>query len=87
MAGRDAHYWAVHSGPELDLVVPRGGHLYGFECKFSEVPEVTSSMRAAMAELELERLFVVHPGNRTFDLDERITSVSLTGLHEALRLL
>lgn len=84
MAGRDAHYWAVHSGPELDLVVPRGGRLYGFECKFGDAPTVTPSMRAAMAELELERLFVVYPGARTFELEERITAVALTGLRDAV---
>lgn len=83
-ADRDACYWAVHSGPELDLVVPRGGRLFGFECKCADAPEVTRSMRTAMAELELERLFVVYAGERTFALDERVTAVGLTGLEAAL---
>jgi len=31
-------------------------------------------------ELGLKRLFVVYPGTRRFELDDRITAVPLTGL-------
>ena len=32
------------------------------------------------ADLGLKRLFVVYPGTRRFELDDRITAVPLTGL-------
>lgn len=37
-AERDAPYFAVRSGAEFDLVVPRGGKLFGFEFKFADAP-------------------------------------------------
>lgn len=74
-AERDAYFWGTHGGAELDLLVSRGGKNYGFEMKFADAPSTTKSMRVALADLALERLFVVYPGARQFDLDERITAL------------
>ena len=76
-AERDAYFWATHGGAELDLLVARGGRHYGFEFKYDDAPGTTKSMRVALADLALERLFVVYPGTRRFDLDERITALPL----------
>jgi len=37
-------------------------------------------VRVALADLGLKRLFVVYPGTRRLELDDRITAVPLTGL-------
>jgi uncharacterized protein len=79
-AERDAYFWATHGGAELDLFLTRGGAKHGFEFKFSETPSTTKSMRVALADLGLKRLFVVYPGTRRFALDDRITALPLTGL-------
>jgi predicted AAA+ superfamily ATPase len=84
-AERDAHFWGVHRGAEIDLVVPRGGRLFGFECKFADAPAATRSMHTACEQLDLERLFVVYPGERSFDLGERIVAVPLGGLATVLQ--
>jgi predicted AAA+ superfamily ATPase len=84
-AERDAHFWGVHAGPELDLVVPRGGRLFGFEFKFADAPSATKSMLTAVEELDLARLFVVYPGERSFELADGIAAVPLGGLVTALR--
>jgi len=39
-------------------------------------------MRVAMTDLNLKRLFVVHPGTRRFELDDAIVALPLTGLLE-----
>ncbi len=70
------------SAAELGLLVTRGGARFGFEFKFSETPATTKSMRVAMTDLNLRRLFVVYPGTRRFELDEAITALPLTGLSE-----
>ncbi len=70
---RDAYHWAVHSGAELDLLVLRGGKRYGFELKYGDAPRMTRSMRVAQKDLELDRLFVVYPGEEEYALDERTT--------------
>lgn len=74
-AERDAHFWGTHAASELDLVVPRGGKLFGFECKYADVPTATKSMHDAREELGLEKLFVVYPGTRAFELGERIEAL------------
>ena len=68
-----AYFWSTHGGAELDLLVMHGGKRYGFECKLSDAPGTTRSMRAALSDLELEHLWVVYPGHEPYPLDERIS--------------
>jgi uncharacterized protein len=84
-AEREACFWGVHGGAELDLVVPRGGKRYGFEFKFADAPSATKSMHTAREELDLTRLFVVYPGERSFELGDRIEALPLGGLAASLR--
>lgn len=74
---RDAYYWATHSGAELDLLVFHQGKRLGFEFKFSDKPLITKSMRVAMDDLSLDHLYVVHPGEHCYPLDETITAINL----------
>lgn len=83
-AEHDACFWAVHSGPELDLVVPRGGRLYGFECKYADAPTITKSMQQAIEILGLEQLFVVVPGGRSVELAPRIRVLPLAQVQQEL---
>ena len=68
----DAFFWATHGGAELDLLLLRRSKRYGFEFKFSDRPSATKSMHVALADLGLEKLFVVVPGRASFPLTERI---------------
>jgi predicted AAA+ superfamily ATPase len=76
----DCHYWATHSGAELDLLVVRGGRRYGFEMKRTEAPSITRSMRSALEDLELTRLDVVHAGAETFPLEKRVRALAAADL-------
>lgn len=79
---RNVYFWATHAGAELDLLLFSGGRRFGIELKYGDAPRVTRSMRIAIEDLELERLFVVHPGSESFPLDERIEGVSILDLTE-----
>ena len=70
---RSAYFWSTHGGAELDLMVIAGGKRYGFEFKYTDAPGTTRSMRVAMQDLKLERLWIVYPGDEAYDLDERIS--------------
>lgn len=72
---RDAYYWATHAGAELDLMVMQAGQRYGFEMKYSDAPGTTKSMHTAIADLDLAHLWVVYPGEKRYDLTEKITVV------------
>jgi len=77
---RNAYFWATHSRAELDLMVMAKGKRWGFEVKYQDAPTITKSMRIAMHDLELERLWVVYPGQNGYLMDEKIECVSLSQL-------
>ncbi len=84
-AERDAFFWATHAGAELDLMVVRHGKRWGFEIKFNEAPSTTRSMHIALADLKLERLWVVHPGTMNFPLTDKIQATPLPDLRAELQ--
>src|SRR5437588_3457869 len=62
----EAYYWATYNGAELDLFLFKNGRRIGIECKRADAPALTPSMRTALADLKLDRLYVVYPGERTY---------------------
>ena len=73
----EAFYWGTHGGAELDLMLVRGGRRWGFEFKFGDAPRTTKSMRVALDDLRLERLYVIYPGEKDYALDDRIEVLAL----------
>jgi predicted AAA+ superfamily ATPase len=73
-------FWATHGGAELDLLVTNGRQRRGFEFKRTSAPRVTPSMRAALSDLKLDSLDVVHAGTETFPLAKRIRAVAASRL-------
>lgn len=55
----------------------RSGKRYGVEMKYKDAPSITKSMRVAMQDLGLDRLFVLYPGDKTYDLDKDIVALPL----------
>ena len=79
------YFWATHQGAELDLLVVRGGRRVGFEFKYSRSPGLAPSMKTALADLRLDKLWVVHPGSERYALAQRVEAVPLMGLAAALK--
>jgi len=76
-APEECFFWATHGGAELDLLLVRGRRRVGFEIKRSPSPGLTPSMRAALADLGLERLVVLHSGTERYRLGARVEAVPL----------
>ena len=76
----ECFFWATHAGAELDLLIVRGRARLGFEIKRTTAPKVTPSMRHALEDLKLKRLDVIHAGETSFPLTERIRAISLSRL-------
>jgi len=72
--------WSVQSGPEVDLVLTKQNGLFGFEFKAADAPKRTSSMISAVEDLGLAKLFVIHPGEADYPLDEKIEVVGFKNL-------
>ncbi len=73
-------FWGNYGGAEIDLVVERGGKLYGFEFKVTEKPAVTHSMTIAQADLGLEKVFLVYPGDLSFPLRDGMEALGYAGI-------
>ena len=69
----------------MDFLVVRGQMRLGFEIKRTVAPVVTPSMKAALTDLRLARIDVVHAGDRTFPMAPRIRAVAISRLLEDLR--
>lgn len=78
----EAFYWSTHGGAELDLMLMRGGRRWGFEFKYSDAPRTTKSMRVAMNDLKLQRLFVIYPGEKAYALDNSIQVLPLAAVEK-----
>lgn len=76
----DCRFWKLHSGAELDLLIRTGNRRLGFEFKFSDAPRMTSSMRSAMENLGLDRLYVIHAGRHAFPMGEGVLALPLASM-------
>lgn len=75
-----AYFWATHAGAELDLLLLRGARRVGVEFKRADAPRMTASMHTALADLRLDALYVVYPGQHRYALADRVQAVPLAGL-------
>jgi uncharacterized protein len=81
----ECYFWATHAGAELDLLVVRGRRRIGVEIKRTGSPRLTPSMRTALSDLRLQRLYVLHAGEDTFQLHRQVEAISLSRLLSDLR--
>lgn len=77
----EAYFWATYAGAEIDLLLFKGGRRVGVEIKRADAPRLTPSMRTALTELDLERLWVLFPGDRRYRLAEEIEVIPASILH------
>jgi hypothetical protein len=70
-----AYFWATHQGAKLDLLMLRGSRRVGAEIKRSDAPTLTPSMRIAVDDLRLNRLWIIYPGQQRYNLHERVTAI------------
>ncbi len=85
MRPQECFFWATHAGAELDLLIVRGRKRWGFEVKRTSAPSITPSMRTALDDLKLQRLFVIHAGEHSFDMAKNIRAVALPHLLDELK--
>jgi len=75
--GRPAYYWRTQAGAELDLLLVLRNRRIGVEVKYGAAPAMSKSMSAALHDLALDKLFVVHAGEARYRLHERIEALPL----------
>jgi predicted AAA+ superfamily ATPase len=78
----EAYFWATHQGAELDLLMSKYGRRIGVEIKRADAPELTPSMRIALADLKLDRLLVIYPGDKAYTLAPKVEVVPASSVAE-----
>jgi predicted AAA+ superfamily ATPase len=78
----ELYFWHTHAGAELDLFWQAEGRNWGVEFKYEDAPRLTRSMKTAVEDLELERLWVVYPGKATYRLTEKVQVIPLADIRE-----
>ena len=73
----EQYFWRTHNGAEIDLVVVKDGRIFGVECKWIDAPRLTPSMRIAKDDLKLEKIIVVYPGKRRYEIAKNIHAIPL----------
>lgn len=68
----DCFFWGTQAGAELDLLIVIGNKKIGYEFKYQDAPKITKSMRIAIKELNLEKLYIVYPGEKSYQIEENI---------------
>lgn len=71
-----AHFWAAHTGAEMDLLIARGRRRIGIEIKRTTTPRVTRSVHSAMGDLDLSEAIVVHAGGDSYRLAHGVRAVA-----------
>jgi predicted AAA+ superfamily ATPase len=83
----EAWFWATHQGAEIDLLLRCGDEMIGVECKRTDAPRVTPSIRTALEDLGLTRVLVIYPGTRRYPLADRVEAVPVGALAEPHQLM
>lgn len=78
-------FWATHTGAEVDLLWQEHGRQWAAEIKYADAPRLTRSMVNAVSDLELDHLWVVYPGDRSYPLAERISTLPVTRIGDHWR--
>lgn len=76
----DCFFWGTQAGAELDLLIVIGNKKIGYEFKYQDAPKITKSMRIAIKELNLEKLYIVYPGEKSYQIEENIFLTNLQKL-------
>ena len=78
----ETYFWATHQGAELDLLLFKYGRRVGVEIKRADAPRLTLSMKIALADLKLDRLLVIYPGNKPYRLAPKVEVIPAASVGE-----
>lgn len=80
LPGESFYYWRTHNGAELDLYWEFRGKSWGIECKYTDAPAITKSIKIAFEDLGLSHLWIIYPGTSSYELSRDITVLSIADL-------
>lgn len=76
----DAYFYAVHSGAEIDLFLLHKGQRLGIEFKRQDAPKMSRSIQTAIHDLRLDAVWIIYPGQRDYEISDKVTVRSLSSI-------
>ncbi len=76
-ADEQAYFWATHTGAEVDLFWQHDGRNWACEFKYTDAPTLTKSMRSALIDMNLEKLWIVYPGDSCYPIHDRVEALPI----------
>jgi len=73
-------FYRTAAGAKMDVIAERGKQRIGFEIKFSSAPALSKGCWTAIADLEVDRTYVVAPVESGYPLADNVDVVPATGL-------
>lgn len=73
----ECFFWAVYEQVEIDLMIFIKGKRLGFEFKWADAPKLTKSIVTASKILNLDKIYIIYPGNKSYPLSDNIFVVGL----------
>lgn len=73
----ECYFWSAYGRAELDLLVIKDGQRLGFEVKYTDSPQISTSLLTAQRDLRIDNITVVYPGEETFPLHKDIRAAGL----------
>jgi len=75
--GSQACYWRTATGVEVDLMIIQDSRLIPFEVKLHTSPdqEATKSLVSCMSDLDIEKAYLIYPGDEDYSLGNNITAL------------
>lgn len=68
----DCYFWSTYGDAEIDLLIYKGDCMEAFEFKYVDAPKLTKSMKIAIQDLKLEKIHVIYPGKKDYQLSEQV---------------
>ena len=78
----DVSFYRTAGGAEMDFVVKKGQMTVALECKASTAPSVGKGTHSALDAIRPDAAYVVAPVSETYALNDRITTIPLSGLDD-----
>jgi predicted AAA+ superfamily ATPase len=79
-SGVSASFFRTAKGEEMDLVLATDRTRVCIECKASAAPDITTSIRTALRDIEPAHTWIIAPVDSTYPLAPGVTVTSLTGI-------
>jgi uncharacterized protein len=76
------YFWSTYSGAELDMFTVLHGKRVGIEIKYTDAPGITRSMMSSLNDLNLDHLYIICPGQKSYRLSEKAEVVSAKNIYD-----